>query len=285
MVLLNQLPYSVTSLDNHYPFTCTVHVTQLCKPLLEKASKLIILGKVPLVFAPMSETPNRMQDKQAEVAVKRPELYTSYGAVNLTEEQIEEFKEAFSLFDKDGDGTITTKELGTVLRSLGQNPTQAELQDMINEVDADGNGTVDFPEFLTLVSRKMKETDSEEEIIEAFKVFDKSGSGFISAAELRHVMTNLGEKLTDDEIDEMVREADMDGDGKLNYDDFVSMMMEDGGYGSSFIVCIFILGSGDYFLMLMAGFSIQWASLSPLPLSSASPPSCSWSQKFLGEGM
>lgn len=49
-----------------------------------------------------------------------------------------EFKEAFSLFDKDGDGTITTKELGTVMRSLGQNPTEAELQDMINEVDADG---------------------------------------------------------------------------------------------------------------------------------------------------
>uniref|UniRef100_G1LPN4 EF-hand domain-containing protein n=1 Tax=Ailuropoda melanoleuca TaxID=9646 RepID=G1LPN4_AILME len=60
-------------------------------------------------------------------------------ADQLTEEQIAEFKEAFSLFDKDGDGTITTKELGTVMRSLGQNPTEAELQDMINEVDADGS--------------------------------------------------------------------------------------------------------------------------------------------------
>jgi calmodulin len=53
-------------------------------------------------------------------------------------------------------GTITTKELGTVMRSLGQNPTEAELQDMINEVDADGNGTIDFPEFLNLMARKMK---------------------------------------------------------------------------------------------------------------------------------
>ena len=80
-----------------------------------------------------------------------------------------EFKEAFSLFDKDGDGTITTKELGTVMRSLGQNPTEAELQDMINEVDADGNGTIDFPEFLTMMARKMKDTDTEEELKEAFK--------------------------------------------------------------------------------------------------------------------
>lgn len=139
-------------------------------------------------------------------------------ADQLNEEQIAEFKEAFSLFDKDGDGTITTKELGTVMRSLGQNPTEAELQDMINEVDADGNGTIDFPEFLTMMARKMKETDSEEEIREAFRVFDKDGNGFISAAELRHVMTNLGEKLTDEEVDEMIREADIDGDGQVNYE-------------------------------------------------------------------
>ncbi|KAI0028876.1 hypothetical protein K488DRAFT_57604, partial [Vararia minispora EC-137] len=136
-----------------------------------------------------------------------------------------EFKEAFSLFDKDGDGTITTKELGTVMRSLGQNPTEAELQDMINEVDADGNGTIDFPEFLTMMARKMRDTDSEEEIKEAFKVFDKDGNGFISAAELRHVMTNLGEKLTEVEVDEMIREADIDGDGQINYDEFVKVRL------------------------------------------------------------
>ncbi len=86
------------------------------------------------------------------------------------------------------------------MRSLGQNPTEAELQDMINEVDADGkkkknhrrfnsgNGTIDFPEFLTMMARKMKDTDSEEEIREAFRVFDKDGNGFISAAELRFVL-------------------------------------------------------------------------------------------------
>merc|ERR1712129_684429 len=100
----------------------------------------------------------------------------------------------------------------------------AEILDMINEVDADGNGTWDFSEFLTMMARKMKDTDSEDEIKEAFKVFDKDGNGFISAAELRHVMTNLVEKLTDEEVDEMIREADIDGDGQVNYEEFVTMM-------------------------------------------------------------
>ena len=91
-----------------------------------------------------------------------------------------------------GDGTVAKTELGAVMRSLGQYPTEAELQDMINEVDADGNGTIDFPEFLTMMTRGMHDTDSEKEIREAFKAFDKDGDGFIEAAELRHVMTNLG---------------------------------------------------------------------------------------------
>lgn len=111
-----------------------------------------------------------------------------------------------------GGGTITTKDLQSLMRSLGQNPTEEELQDMINEVDCDGIGTIDFPDFLEMQARKMKDTDTEEELVEAFRVFDTRGDGFISAAELRQVMTNLGEALDQDEIDEMIREADVDGD-------------------------------------------------------------------------
>lgn len=74
-----------------------------------------------------------------------------------------------------------------------------------------------------MMARKMKDTDSEEEIKEAFKVFDKDGNGFISAAELRHVMTNLGEKLNDSEVEEMINEADVDGDGQINYEEFVKV--------------------------------------------------------------
>ena len=79
-----------------------------------------------------------------------------------------------------------------------------------------------------MMARKMKDTDSEDELREAFRVFDKDGNGFISAAELRHVMTNLGEKLTDEEVDEMIREADIDGDGQVNYEGRTSLFVNTG---------------------------------------------------------
>ncbi|XP_023228545.1 calmodulin-like [Centruroides sculpturatus] len=75
-----------------------------------------------------------------------------------------------------------------------------------------------------MMSKKMHETDSEQELREAFRVFDKDGDGYISATELRHVMTNLGEKLTDEEVEDMIKEADLDGDGVVNYDEFVLIL-------------------------------------------------------------
>ena len=81
-----------------------------------------------------------------------------------------------------------------------------------------GNGIIDFSEFLVMMARKMKDGESTDEIREAFRVFDKDGNGYVSAAELRHVMTNVGEKLTDEEVDEMIKEADIDRDGQVNYE-------------------------------------------------------------------
>ncbi|XP_049873795.1 calmodulin-A-like isoform X2 [Pectinophora gossypiella] len=142
----------------------------------------------------------------------------------LTEEQVAEFKEAFMLFDKDEDGTITMAELGVVMRSLGQRPSETELRDMVKEVDQDGNGTIEFNEFLQMMSKKMRGADGEDELREAFRVFDKNNDGLISSVELRHVMTNLGERLSEEEVDDMIREADLDGDGMVNYDEFVTKL-------------------------------------------------------------
>lgn len=111
------------------------------------------------------------------------------------------------------------------MRSLGRNDTEAELQEMVDDVDVDRNGTIEFSEFLEMMGRKIKDSAAEEELKEAFSVFDKDQNGFISAAELRHVMANLGEKLTDEEAYEMVNQADSDRDGQINYKEFVKIMI------------------------------------------------------------
>lgn len=142
----------------------------------------------------------------------------------LSEEQLDELKEAFAVYDLDRDGQISIRELGTVMRQLGQNPTEAEILEMIKDVDKDNSGTISFDEFANLMGDKMKNIDTEEEVRDAFRVFDVNDNGFISAHELRHVMTNLGEKITEDEANEMIRVGDSDGDGLINYNDFVNMM-------------------------------------------------------------
>ncbi|OWF37197.1 Calmodulin [Mizuhopecten yessoensis] len=143
---------------------------------------------------------------------------------DLSSDQVAEFKEAFDLFDKDGDGKVSAKELGTVMKSLGQNPTEKELVDMINEVDSDGNGTIEFEEFLNMMRVKMNCVDHQDELHQSFKVFDKDGDGSITKEELRSVMTTLGENLTDAELDSMMAEADLDGDGRIDFNEFKFMM-------------------------------------------------------------
>lgn len=143
----------------------------------------------------------------------------------LTEEQKANFKDAFSLFDKDRDGIITTKELGTVMRCLGLNPTEAQLLDLIDVEDPNHKGTIDFAQFCKIMDERQHDKVSEKEIVEAFRVFDKDGTGKITVAELRHIMGNLGEKLTEQEVEDMVQQADVAADGTIQYEQYVKMML------------------------------------------------------------
>ncbi|KIY52148.1 calmodulin, partial [Fistulina hepatica ATCC 64428] len=138
---------------------------------------------------------------------------------------ITELKDAFSLFDKDHDGTITIDEIRTFMNSLGQSPSEAEIQRMIKEVDTDGDGTIDFTEFAVMMAGRSPtvktkghpaETDVYEELRRAFAVFDRDGNGTISAKELCAVMESLGERLSKEELDAMMEVADENGDGEID---------------------------------------------------------------------
>jgi len=145
----------------------------------------------------------------------------------LTKEETENFREAFMLFDKDRGGDISIDELGDVMRSLGQRPTEEELRDIINEVDRDNTGTIDFNEFLTLMAPRDAHHDMDAELRQAFEVFDKDKTGSIDAKELRQVMKAIGENLTDEQIDDMIREADKDGNGTIDFEEFKAIMRMD----------------------------------------------------------
>ncbi|TRY98622.1 hypothetical protein DNTS_005294 [Danionella cerebrum] len=149
-------------------------------------------------------------------------------AEQLTDEQKSEFRAAFDIFVQDAeDGCISTKELGKVMRMLGQNPTPEELQEMIDEVDEDGSGTVDFEEFLVMMVRCMKDDSkgkSEEELAELFRMFDKNEDGYIDLDELKLMLEATGETITEDDIEELMRDGDKNNDGKIDYDEFLEFM-------------------------------------------------------------
>jgi len=146
--------------------------------------------------------------------------------MDLQELQHAEFKEAFNEFDKDGSGTISNKELLHVLRSIGQNPTEDEILELVMESDANGDGTIDLGEFIELMKRKSSETDQMESLKEAFKIFDKNRNGYIEAKELKAVTTTLGQSLTNEEFESFWKEADVNGDGKLDYEEFIKIMSQ-----------------------------------------------------------
>lgn len=160
----------------------------------------------------------------------------------LSEKDVEELREAFALFDKDNDGCITSKELLTVMHGLRLQITEQEIADIINNVDVDGSGTVDFNEFLRMMSRShchihrpakapgaatspdQRSAEELEEMRQAFRVFDIDGNGVIDANELKVTMFNLGENLSDRDVKQMIKLADRNGDGKIDYEEFIMMM-------------------------------------------------------------
>ena len=135
-----------------------------------------------------------------------------------------EFQEAFNLFDNRGDGKIQLSQVGECLRALGQNPTESEVKKCTHQLKSDER--ISFEVFLPIYQAisKARSGDTADDFIEGLRHFDKDASGFISTAELRHLLTTLGEKLTDEEVEQLLTNQE-DSQGNVNYEDFVRMVM------------------------------------------------------------
>lgn len=147
---------------------------------------------------------------------------------DFTEDQISEFREAFQLFDRSGDERIKLSQAGDVFRALGQNPTNAEVMKVLNmPKPEDMNAkTLTFDEFLPMLATISKQQDpgTYDDFVEGLRVFDKEGNGTVNAAELRHVLGTLGEKLNEDEIEQLLNGQE-DNNGQINYEDFIKQVL------------------------------------------------------------
>ena len=142
----------------------------------------------------------------------------------LTEDEIEEIKEAFDLFDTDGSGSIDPKELRAAMQSLGFEAKNQTIYQMITDLDKNKSGNIDFEEFLDMMTARMSDKDTREDINKVFRLFDDDTSGSITIRNLRRVARELGETMTDEELQEMVERADSNGDGAVSMDDFYNIM-------------------------------------------------------------
>ncbi len=128
------------------------------------------------------------------------------------------------LFDKDGDGTISTRELVVVMRSIGLNPGLDEVQKMMNEIEPKNEGSIGFEGFIELMARKIKETEVQDELKEAFKTFDRGGKGYYTLDDLRAMVYQYGERMSEDEIKKMFQEQDVNKNRQITYDEFVRII-------------------------------------------------------------
>ncbi len=136
-----------------------------------------------------------------------------------------ELKITFEIFDKDFDGFINIEEFGYVMMSLGYELSVTELQDMMKEVMKDELNRINFEQFMLIMNKRGKDTDIVEEYIEAFRVFDREGNGTLNKEELRLIVVALGDKVVPEELDIMLRDADVNGDGLIEYRKFVRLML------------------------------------------------------------
>jgi len=148
---------------------------------------------------------------------------TASNTLNLNAGQTEAMSKVFEMFDEGKNGTVSKDKLGDVLRALGENPTEDEVKELEEELCSKDGVDIEMSKLTNAVGCKFGGPEEREKgLKEAFKVFDKDGSGTLSADELREIMTEKGKmRLTHQEVDEMISEVDRDKDGKLNYAEFV----------------------------------------------------------------
>eukprot|EP00195_Chlamydomonas_chlamydogama_P012241 CAMPEP_0202901562 /NCGR_PEP_ID=MMETSP1392-20130828/14326_1 /ASSEMBLY_ACC=CAM_ASM_000868 /TAXON_ID=225041 /ORGANISM="Chlamydomonas chlamydogama, Strain SAG 11-48b" /LENGTH=201 /DNA_ID=CAMNT_0049588143 /DNA_START=103 /DNA_END=709 /DNA_ORIENTATION=- len=142
----------------------------------------------------------------------------------VTEEQLAQFKEAFELFDADKSGCIDEKELRACMRAVGFDVSKQEVQRMIASVDDDGSGTIEFPEFMKLMCQQQERKDPKEDVKRVFMLYDTQGKGHITVDDLQRACRQLGESMSDAQLAEMLRIADVDKDGEVRPSDFYRTM-------------------------------------------------------------
>ena len=165
--------------------------------------------------------------KKAQKVVAKQEAFNpkNYEKNGLTEDEVLEIKEAFDLFDKDHSGTIDTDELKQALGNLGIDAKNQTLQNMMNDIDKNQSGTIDFDEFIEMMTAKMSDKDTPEDLRKVFDLFiGDDNADKIELKHLKRVAKELGENMSDDELNEMIVRADTDKDGKVSFDEFYAIM-------------------------------------------------------------